>query len=325
MDRHAIEEIAACLCGERTVYPYYRDRYSIGLLRHLSRHRRCREPLSLASLKKSQYAPLLQKPRVKAALAKLGHGPIDDLFLAAHDHDPEQQYFVLTLASWGSERRQGRRQRQTSRPGLNLVLQLNFNSDHDRRYGSLGCRNSLFNYYGHPVSHSRNTLAWSRIDLDWASDCALIEEVQSDWTRSVAWLAERVDRKLAAGHPATESFLYRGLRLPLGEAKAYCAHVLEHYAGIWAEAILWATIQFIRDELGLSHIYYHSEPGGRLLKGIRWSAPPRSLYTDLPRRFCFSPTHAAPPFLEADKEARRLLRQNPETTFFCLDKADRIV
>lgn len=321
MDHHSIEEIIACLRGERTVYPYYRDRYSIGLLRQLSRHGRRAEPLSVASLKKSPYAPLLQKPRVKAALAQLGHDPIDDLFLAAHDHDPAQEYFVLTLDTWGSERRPGWRYRQTSRPGLNLVLQLNFSGDHDQRYGKLGCRQSLFNYYGHPVSQSRNTLAWARIDLDWASDCALIEEIQSDWIRSVAWLARRVERKLLAGRPATELIRYRCWDFPLAVAQAYCAYVQERYASIWAEAMLWASIQFIREELGVSQVFYHSEQGGRLLKGIRWSAPPRSLYTDLPRRFCFAPTCEVPPFLAEDKEVRQVLRQNPGIGFFFLRPA----
>lgn len=230
MDHHSIEEIIACLRGERTVYPYYRDRYSIGLLRQLSRHGRRAEPLSVASLKKSPYAR-------------------------------------------------------------------------------------------HPVSRSRNTLAWARIDLDWASDCALIEEIQSDWIRSVAWLAGRVERKLLAGRPATELIRYRCWDFPLAVAQAYCAYVQERYASIWAEAMLWASIQFIREELGVSQVFYHSEQGGRLLKGIRWSAPPRSLYTDLPRRFCFAPTCEVPPFLAEDKEVRQVLRQNPGIEFFFLRPA----
>ena len=57
MDRQTADEVVACLVGERTLYHYYRDRYSIGLLRHLSR----RQPLSIAALKQSPYAPLLQK------------------------------------------------------------------------------------------------------------------------------------------------------------------------------------------------------------------------------------------------------------------------
>jgi len=164
MDRHTIEEVISCFDGERAVYPYYRDRYSIGLLRQLSRCHRRSEPLRVSALKKSPYAPLLQKPRVKTALARLGQQQFDDLFLAAHDHDPNQEHFVLTLGTWGSERRSERRYQQTSRPGFNLVLQLNFCREHDAYFGKLGGEPSLFNYCGHPVSQVRNTLAWARID-----------------------------------------------------------------------------------------------------------------------------------------------------------------
>lgn len=96
MDRQIIDEIIACLQGERTVYHYYRDRYGFGLLRQLSRQGG--EALSVAALKKSAYAPLLNKPRIKSALARLGRDRIDEQFLAAHDHDPDQESFVLTRA-----------------------------------------------------------------------------------------------------------------------------------------------------------------------------------------------------------------------------------
>lgn len=202
------------------------------------------------------------------------------------------------------------------------MLQLNFSSEHDRHYKKLACGNSFFNYAGHPVSHSRNTLAWARIDLDWASNCALIEEIQSDWVRRVAWLAERIDRKIAAGHPSSDPTRFHGLQCPMAVARAYCTYVLERYAAIWAEAMLWASIQFIRDELGLRQVFYHSENGGRLLKDIRCSAPPRSLYTDLPRRFCLAPTREVPGFLAEDKDVCKVLRRNPDIGFFCLPLDD---
>lgn len=316
MDRQTIDEIIACLQGERTVYRYYRDRYGFGLLRQLSRQGG--GALSVAALKKSTYAPLLHKPRIKSALAQLSHDRIDEYFLAAHDHDPHQESFVLTLGTWGSERRWEWRRRQTSRRGLNLVLQLNFSSEHDRHYKKLACKNSLFNYVGHPVSPSRNTLAWARIDLDWAGNCALIEEIQSDWVRRVAWLAERIDRKIAAGHPSSEPTVLHGLQCPMAVARAYCAYVLERYAAVWAEAMLWASIRFVDEALGLRDVFYHSENGGRLLKDIRGSAPPRSLYTELPRRFCLVPTGEVPRFLAADKDVSRILRRTPAVSFFHL-------
>ena len=80
MDHHVATEILACLQGERTVFPYYRDRYGIGLLRQLSRqpNRQSSHPgrpghgLNVAELKQSRYVPLLQKPRIRTVLSGLG-------------------------------------------------------------------------------------------------------------------------------------------------------------------------------------------------------------------------------------------------------------
>ena len=314
MDRQTADEVVACLAGERTLYHYYRDRYSIGLLRHLSRER----PLSVAALKQSLYAPLLQKPRVKNALSDMGSKQIDDFQLARHDYDADQNAFVLTLDTWGSERNSERRWKQTSRPGYNLVLQLNFCRRHDQAYQRLGCADSRFNYHGHPVSGRRNTLAWARLDLDWPSGTALIEEIQSDWIRRVAWLGERVAYRLRAGKKPTDEINNYGVRCSLQTAQEYCNFVLPRYQATWAEAMLWATIAFLRDELGLHRIYYHSVDSGRLLKGIKGNQPPRSLYTDLPRKFCFAPTSEAPEFLLRDHRASKTLRHQAGLSFFQL-------
>jgi len=323
MDQDTANEVLACLCGERTLYTYYRDRYGIGLLSQL-----CRDGgdarLGVGALKKSPLAPLLQKPRVKAALAALGGDRLDAGVLAACDHDPAQEDFVLTLATWGSARRRERRWRQTSRPGYNLVLQLNFNGLHDRRCGRLGCAEAPFNYRAHPVSQRRNTLAWARIDLDWTSGSALIEEIQSDWIRRTAWLAARIERQLAAGRSPDAPLRVWGLGCSHAEARDYCAYVQERYAAIWAEAMLWAAIVFIRDDLGLRRIYYHSDSGGALLKGLRERLPPRSLYSELPRRFCMAPTGELPPLLAGDGGARSLVRQRPELYFFRLRTYEEI-
>lgn len=319
MDHHTAREIVACLDGQRIVYPYYRDRYGIGLLHHLSRQAADHQPLSVAALKRSPYAPLLQKPRVKTVLAQLGHDRLDEPYLAAHDHDPEQQYFVLTLGTWGSDSRSQRFYRQTSRPGHNLALQLNFSREHDRQYGRLGGEHSALNYRSHPISPSRNTLAWARIDLDWASNSALIEEIQSDWIRRAAWLAESVERRLRNGLSPMDPIRMYGLTCPMWTAQTYCRYVQERYGAIWAEAMLWAAILFIRDTLGLRHVYYHGEASNRLLKGFKKDyAPPRSLYTDLPRKFCLTPTEEVPEFLLEDRHVQRVLRRNPGVGFFRL-------
>lgn len=314
MDRQTADEAVACLVGERTLYHYYRDRYSIGLLRYLSRH----EPLSVATLRQSPYAPLLQKPRVKTILADIGGKSLDEFHLARHDYDADQNTFVLTLDTWGSNRNSERRGKQTSRPGYNLVLQLNFCRRHDQVFQRLGCADSRFNYHGHPVSRKRHTLAWARLDLDWHSGTALIEEIQSDWIRDVAWLAERVTCRLRAGKRLTDETRIYGLKCSLQTTQEYCHFLLRRYSATWAEAMLWAAITFLREELGLHRIYYHSAESGRLLKGITGNQPPRSLYTDLPRKFCFVPTAEAPEFLLCDHRASKTMRQQAGLSFFRL-------
>ncbi|MFZ2269818.1 MAG: hypothetical protein WAV95_19770 [Azonexus sp.] len=314
MDRQTADEVVACLVGERTLFHYYRDRYSIGLLRHLSRQ----QALSVADLKQSPFAQLLQKPRVKSVLADMGGRQLEEFLLASHDYDANQEAFVLTLDTWGSERGSDRRWKQTSRRGYNLVLQLNFCRRHDQVYQRLGCTGSHFNYCGHPVSRQRNTLAWARLDLDLNSGTALIEEVQSDWIRDVVWQQAWITRRLKAGRLASDRMPCRSFNCSLQTALDYCHFVLARYSAIWAEAMLWAAIAFLREEIGVARIFYHSAEGGRLLKRINGSPPPRSLYTELPRKFCFAPTGEAPEFLLAEREARKSLQQHPELSFFRL-------
>jgi hypothetical protein len=320
MQRQLADEIIACLQGERTVYSYYRDRYGIGLLRHHCRQQPGRR-VPVAALRRSAYAGLLEKPRIRTILAGCGHA-LDDAALAASDYDAEQSAFVLTLSTWGEERRGRWRYQQTSRPGVNLVLQLNFNREHERHYRRLGEADGLFENYGHPIARQRHTLAWARIDLDWASGTALIEEIQTDWLRRAADLERWLLTRQRAGAADDALLTYRRRQLRLRPALDYCRHVGEHYRPIWAEAMLWAAIAFVRDELGLRTLYYHSEDSGRLLKHISGWLPPRSLYTDLPRRFCFRRDAEWPDFLLADKRNRQLQRDHPGARLFCLD--DRV-
>ena len=314
MDRQTADEVVACLVGERTLFHYYRDRYSIGLLRHLSR----RQPLSVAALKQSPYAPLLQKPRVKNILAATGSKHLDEFQLNRHDFDADQNAFVLTLDTWGSERHSEWRWNQTSRPGYNLVLQLNFCRRHDQAYQRLGTLDCRFNTYGHPVSSRRNTLAWARIDLDWHSGSALIEEIQSDWIRKVAWLGERVACRLRSGKRLADETQIYGLNCSLQTTQEYCNFVRQRYSATWAEAMLWAAIAFLREELGLHRIYYHSAESGQLLKNIKDSLPPQSLYTDLPRKFCFRQILEVPEFLLRNQAVSKTLRRQPTALPFFL-------
>ena len=165
MDHLLAQEIIACLPSERNLYYYYRDRYSLGLLRHISRYGD--KGLSLAALKNSHYAPLLQKPRIKNILAKIGkHQPTED-YWSGYDYDEQQEMFVLTLDTWGEDRRKHWRGQQTSRPGCNLVLQMNFSGKHDAEYAKLHARYAPFSNSGHPISDKRHTLAWPELIWTW--------------------------------------------------------------------------------------------------------------------------------------------------------------
>lgn len=317
MDYESAQEVIACLGEERKIFHYYRDRYSLGLLHHLV-SRQVSGEFPLAQLRQSAYAGLLQKPRLRPLLASLGKQVLSEAVLLAHDYDPAQESFVLGLDLWGGGSYRARSRQQTSRAGCNLVLQLNFSRRHDQGYRELGCQPGLLNYRGHPVALARNTLAWARIDLDWASGTALIEEIQSDWIRRVAWLAERMNNKLCFGCRPEAPARVLGLTCSIQTTLAYCQKALSTYKPIWDEAMLWAAISFIRNELGLMHIYYHSEDSGRLFKRITGNLPPRSLYTELPRRFCFTPTPMLPEFLLNEARISKALKRHSCVEMFRL-------
>ena len=58
MDYESAQEVIACLGDERKIFHYYRDRYSLGLLRQLARQQAGGE-LPIAQLRQSPYAGLL--------------------------------------------------------------------------------------------------------------------------------------------------------------------------------------------------------------------------------------------------------------------------
>ena len=94
---------------------------------------------------------------------------------------------------------------------------------------------------------------------------------------------------------------------------------LRPYRKILAEAALAAAIDYLF-ELGIRRIYYHDFETGCRLKGIEldW-APPRSLYTDLPKRFCMQRTEQGPSFLIWQRRVRKRLEQAQSPAFYLLD------
>ncbi|MEM8814499.1 MAG: hypothetical protein AAGE85_01665 [Pseudomonadota bacterium] len=277
-------EIIECLPKSKTRFYYFKDRYALLLLRLA-----IAGGTSKKALQQSRFAKLLDKEVVKEAIRLARGKPLSGAAFDAYWPARYECYF-LTLGVWGS--RYGGWE-QTSRPGYNLVLQLNFPSEHNEAYRKLvdpeGDR--PFEYYGHPIAQApMHTLAWSRLDIDLASGEALIEEVQTDWIREAQW-ARR------AAVQAKDSFEFYGTEMNRDRVIRYVDSVLRRHEETWDEAMLSATLRFLREELGVRSIFYHTHESGARLKRIQVRLPPRSVYTQLPRRFCFEETTERPGFL----------------------------
>ncbi len=305
MNKTLLNEVLECLPKDRTLFRYGRDDYALMLLSRAVGNGR-----SAAELRKSGYGQLLVKPCVKRLMAVSGNGILSrDLFDYAYSEDRFD--FLLTVGRWneGSKRYQ-----QTSRRSGNLVLRLNFNAGHDREFRRVIGKafQDYFVAWSHPVlregerDYFRNTMAWVRMDLDFETGEVLIEEVQTDWLRgarrylrNLEWCARRKAKRL-------DSMVVNG---KVDAAMSYVKNTLTPYFRVWDEAALTAAINFIVDELGMARIFYHSFETGNALKNIRYGLPPRSLYTDLPRKFCFEETDETPEMLYRSPVAKRVLKK----------------
>lgn len=281
MNQHEAEELLSLLPAGRTLFTYGKDWYAISLLELGLRHG------APDKLRDSPLGRLLEKPRVKAWIGKLGkkHFTGEDLALLWPEETETYRLTADLFDGWTQTTRKGR-------DGWNLVLQMNLNGNDarwmERKFPERD--DDPFEWYCHPIHRGRHrTLAWARIDLDWDSGEALIEEIQNDRLREVA---DRV-KSIRAGRLKT-------IRLAGGEIEAdfilrYWEERLRLSRQWWDEAMLCAAIRFIVDELGLRRIYYHSPVSGARLKRMRDA--PVSLYTDLPKRFCFEKTSTLPAFI----------------------------
>lgn len=312
MDRQDLDEIIACLTQERSHFRYFKDFYALQLLGWVAG-----EGVSLERLRRGPFAPLLQKPLLKPVLAACGDGCLDAQRVTHQWVEPSLP-FLLTLGRW-----QGGNWRQTSRPGWNLVLRLNFPQSHDRRF-----HKQFAPYYGdedlnfstHPVlkrderPYFRQTLAWARLDLDLDRGEALIEEVQTDWVREGRDAGKHLEHCRRCSNPGR----FPACRGRLA-ALRYLDEALAPYAELWDQAMLSATLFFLVEELGIRDIWYHQWETGNLLKNIgqRWQ-PPRSLYRRLPKRFCFREQLGLPRLLDNRHTARRLRQARTEPRFYRL-------
>ena len=290
-----VKEIIECLPKSKTRFYYFKDRYALILLRLA-----VDEQTTKKELLRSRFAKLLSKNVVKESLS-LGRGAeITSQTFDAYWPSRYECYF-LTLGLWGSNSRYWD---QTSRRGYNLVLQLNFTSKHDEPYRKLidPDEEYPFEYEGHPIaSGSQRTLAWSRLDVDLCKGEALIEEIQTDWIRDALAARRRALN-------AKDTICFYGTTMHRDRVIRYVDSVLRQHEETWDEAMLSATIHFLSEVLGIKTIYYHTYESGARLKHIQFRLPPRSIYSRLPKRFCFSETDRRPRFLPGKA---RPARANP--------------
>ncbi len=305
MKSQLLDEVIACLPNGKTHYRYFSGAYASRILSMLMP-----DQVGLHHLKQTRFKRLLEHKCVKPIVAHSGNGVLDRSALEASWHEPSQPY-LLSLSRWGG--RGGRGWYQTSRGGENLVLQLNLPSQHQQQFTRWIDPSNLSNLNGlwssHPVQTDidqpsyRETLAWSRIDLDFDTNEALIEEVQSDAARKVISMTKRYKR--CGCSRCIERLNY--------------VKWFEPYQKLWSEALLCATIEFIHKELGIERVFMHTAKSGWEVKKMSktWHAP-RSLYSDLPKKFAFKQTYAAPEFLLQTRCYQKLIRKQPEIDFYQL-------
>ncbi len=312
MDKKLLDEIIACLPKDRTLFRYARNDYALMLLsRFVGKGKK------VAEIKRSPFGRLLDKPAIRELLAEIGGGHISgDLFDYVYVKD--RQDFLLTIGRWNEERS---RYNQTTRNSANLVLQLNFNCGHDQAFEKCVAEDDRWQFepWGHPIfqrgarSYFRHTLAWVRLDIDFDLDEVLIEEVQTDWLRDAKQYLSCLEGRAEQVGKQDKEEVRRA-----SKAHEYVGNTLAAYFTMWDEAALAAAIEFIADELGIGTVYYHSFDTGNVLKGLRYGKPPRSLYTDLPRKFCFELTDEAPRMFRNSTPAKRKLRRASDPKWYRL-------
>jgi len=318
MDKCLIDEVIECLPKSRTKYHYFKDRYALKLLSyHIG------QGMTVADIKKSNLNKLLQRPQVKKLLAGISNGFVNNELLEGYwpsGVSDVLQTFVLTLSHWGGE---VPRWQQTSRHGYNLVVQLNFSNAHNSLYRDLvkPIYGAALNHYGHPVlkpdakKPGRETLAWARLDIDFDTNEVLIEEIQSDWVREARELLRDAEEAITADDKSIPWWSIEG---QTENVIKYVNEVLMPYTKTWDEAMLASTLDFVKNELGISRVYYHSYESGSVLKMIEGDSP-RNLYTRLPKRFCFEETDENPKFLRNDRHFRKMIRKIAKPLWYRLD------
>ncbi|MEM9138514.1 MAG: hypothetical protein AAGB15_01665 [Pseudomonadota bacterium] len=312
-------------------YPTFADRDAAWLL-----YQRMGGTQRIGDLGRGPLAPYMKRPAIRAVTARCGDGRLspDDLLpladpLAAFEPDApfaatapaeaactammeaDMRWFTVSFATWPQHQSSDWRDLQISRQGCNLVLQVNFPDAHQQRFFRIFNQEArhAIEYAGHPIRRDGPiTMAWARLDFERDGEDVLIEELQSDWLRV-----------LRNGKGAVQGLVDKKSR---ALAKRYVEETLALYSD-WARVTLLAALAFSVAELGMRRIWLHQPGPGARLKHIRDELPPRSLYTDLPRRFGFRPTDRAPAFLyDARHHVLGRLRRRGIPLFWRLDLED---
>ncbi len=286
-------EIRACLPNGRTLFHYERDWYAFMLLRNL-----LSSGWTAAEIRQSNFARLLERPEIRNILAKKGQLNLEeeDLFGFYLKHPVAWR---LTIGRWGNTK--DFRWNQTSRKGCNLVLQINFPTQHNGLYKKLvsPAGTDYLNYSGHPVSKHELTMSWVRLDIDMESDEVLIEEIQSDWIRRASYFQEYsfdLFRRLRRIGEISGDIQYEQFAR---QVNAYVKEIMPIYTMNWQEVSMAAALQFITEELGISNVFIHDFETGNHLKRLAqdYRKPPRSIYSALPKKFCFQKSETSPDIL----------------------------
>lgn len=265
-------------------YPYFRDKFAL-----MRAAWEAGDGLSVRDAKRSPIAGLLQRPLLQAHCARSGHISADAM----------RQLISAQPTEWTLRRNLGvygiaddHFSAQTSRPGFNLVLRLDFDRTQVQQALRLGLHRTVarLENWNHMKADEGYNLSWTRIDMDWDTGEALIEELQNDWLRRAkALIGEQTAWKHAEHQRRQEWKRTTGLQ-------RYHAEQLAPLENAWAEMTLCATLEFLRDGLGLHTVYMHSAQSGAIVKEI-YGQPPRYLYDDIPRKFCFTMADKPPVFL----------------------------
>lgn len=309
-----VEEVIACLGNERRVAYYFKDRYCLELIEYEIK-RRGTDSLRVSELNKGNLAALRQKP-VIAEVIKNCRGNHVGLYDLQKAWPKQLLCYVVTLATWGDGDRYCD---QTSRKQRNLVLRINFDGAHIAAYEKLikpESEKGPFEYWGHPVSRGRQkTIGWIRMDISFDTNEVLIEEIQTDWLRRSERASQNAKSVLSGRSSDFTGKLIHNSLANFDDLKYYVNTLLKPYRELWPELAMDCAIRFIRDELGITNIFYHTFETGIKIKGI-WGKPPRSLYTKLPKKFGFELTDHAPEMLVQHTFARRCIKAINEPRWY---------